>query len=177
MGGTKRKSSPFLVVIVLLFIYYMCIYHRYDISLDSRWRHPYIHHRSITSRSNHRYITSRSNHRYITSRSNMSISANVHPWGDFSLLHRYNNSLDTRWRHPYIHGLCTVGWVDIGIRTTVRLGKVHFWGRRCKQTEVPPGLNISWYRHVGSRSDISMVGSKGDISMVCLQRLPQPPVV
>jgi hypothetical protein len=29
----------------------------------------------------HRYI-----HRYITSRSNMSISADVHPWGDFSLL-------------------------------------------------------------------------------------------
>jgi hypothetical protein len=26
------------------------------------------------------------NHRYITSRSNMSISADVHPWGDFSLL-------------------------------------------------------------------------------------------
>jgi hypothetical protein len=25
-------------------------------------------------------------HRYITSRSNMSISADVHPWGDFSLL-------------------------------------------------------------------------------------------
>jgi hypothetical protein len=31
------------------------------------------------------------------------------------------------------------------------------WGRRCKQTEVPPGVNISWYRHVGSSGDISMV--------------------
>jgi hypothetical protein len=31
------------------------------------------------------------------------------------------------------------------------------WGRHCKQTEVPPGVNISWYRHVESRGDISMV--------------------
>jgi hypothetical protein len=47
------------------------------------------------------------------------------------------------------------------------------WGRRCKQTEVPPGVNISWYRRVGSRGYISMVqfneknrGSK--ISWHCL---------
>jgi hypothetical protein len=28
--------------------------------------------------------------------------------------HRYitGTSLGSRWRHPYIHGLCTVGWVD-----------------------------------------------------------------
>jgi hypothetical protein len=31
------------------------------------------------------------------------------------------------------------------------------WGRRCKQTDVPPGVNISWYRHLESRGNISMV--------------------
>jgi hypothetical protein len=30
------------------------------------------------------------------------------------------------------------------------------WGRRCKQTDVPPGVNISWYWHLESRGNISM---------------------
>jgi hypothetical protein len=30
------------------------------------------------------------------------------------------------------------------------------WGRRCKQTDGPPGVNISWYRHLESRGNISM---------------------
>jgi hypothetical protein len=31
------------------------------------------------------------------------------------------------------------------------------WGRRYKQTDAPPGVNISWYRHLESRGNISMI--------------------
>jgi hypothetical protein len=30
------------------------------------------------------------------------------------------------------------------------------WGRRCKQTDAPPGVNISRYIHLESRAKISM---------------------
>jgi hypothetical protein len=39
------------------------------------------------------------------------------------------------------------------------------WGRRCKQTDVPPGVNISWYRHLES---ISM---SGPAWLVCFAQL------
>jgi hypothetical protein len=32
--------------------------------------------------------------------------------------------------------------------------------RRCKQNEVPPGVNISWYRHVESRGDMCLAYNK-----------------
>jgi hypothetical protein len=120
------------------------------------------------------------------------ISKSAHPNGQ-RLYHRYNNSLDKRWRHPYIHGLCTgmvCTWWPLVEKFSIllwqaRVGReieryvrereeemrssrggwqellVWFyttgsWGRRCKQTEVPPGVNISWYRYVESRGDISM---------------------
>jgi hypothetical protein len=105
--------------------------------------------------------------------------------------HRYITSQDSRWRHPYIHGLCTgmvctwrplveifsillsqakvcreieryicerkrkwesskVGWQELLVWFYTTGG----WRRRCKQTDVPIQVNISWYRHLESREVI-----------------------
>jgi hypothetical protein len=48
-----------------------------------------------------------------------------------------------------------VGWQELLVWFYTTGG----WGRRCKQTDVPPGVNSSWYRHLESREVIYLWGA------------------